>query len=348
MARSDEVCLIDDPPCDKPAMGRGWCSMHYATWRKYGNPVHPDAEAKRRTKQGMECSDSTCHEKPKSFGLCIKHLKRSKLYGDLRDPYERKFWAKVDRRSNDECWPWTGYIAPNGYGTFGAHTTKTRLPHRIAYQFLIGPIPEGLVLDHLCHTRDPQCTDNDACPHRRCCNPAHLEPVTRRENVRRGRSGDYWGYTPEPVAAKPLIQVPLTCTEDNGQCGNPIYKRTICRKHYRRWLRDPNVERPSQRTPEQRFWMKVDKNGPVPEHKPELGQCWVWTASINPKTGYGAFARKHGEPIDAHRYSYEIANDGIPEGYQVHHKCHRRSCVRPEHLSATTRSENMALRKKRR
>lgn len=349
MAKDQPPCSITDPPCEKPAMGRGWCSMHYSTWKKYGDPQHPEAEAKRRTKQGPECSDPTCHEKPKSHGLCIKHLKRNKLYGDLRDPYERKFWAQVDRRGDGECWPWTGWTQPNGYGSFGGHESgKTRLAHRIAYMFLVGPIPEGLVLDHLCHTRDPECADNEACPHRRCCNPDHLEPVTRRENVRRGRSGDSWGYVPNPVPAKAPERTPLTCTEDDGKCGNPIYKRTICRKHYRRWLRDPNVERPSQRTPEQRFWMKVNKNGPIPGHKPELGQCWLWTASVNKKTGYGQFARKHGQMVDAHRFSYEIANGEIPKGYDIHHRCDVRRCCRPEHLQALTRSQNLAERPNRR
>ena len=48
---------------------------------------------------------------------------------------------------------------------------------------------------------------------------------------------------------------------------------------------------------------------------------------INPKTGYGQFARRHGEGIDAHRFSYELAHGAIPAGYDVHHTCHVRACV---------------------
>jgi hypothetical protein len=57
--------------------------------------------------------------------------------------------------------------------------------HRLVYESLIGPVPEGLQLDHVCHTRSTACVGGVACPHRRCVNPHHLEPVTTQENTRR-------------------------------------------------------------------------------------------------------------------------------------------------------------------
>lgn len=90
---------------------------------------------------------------------------------------------------DDGCWPWVGPIHPNGYGfanlAGGARTTA----HRAVWQALRGPIPEGMVLDHRCHNDDESCTLTTACPHRRCCNPTHLEPVTRGVNSSRGRGG---------------------------------------------------------------------------------------------------------------------------------------------------------------
>lgn len=71
----------------------------------------------------------------------------------------------------DQCWIWLGRVHKR-YGA-ARHTTA----HRYVYEQLVGPIPEGLELDHLCKT--PLCV-----------NPAHLEPVTRMENIRR-RYADY-------------------------------------------------------------------------------------------------------------------------------------------------------------
>lgn len=73
-------------------------------------------------------------------------------------------------RNVDGCWLWTGRVDRNGYGRFSLGTE--RLAHRVAFRLFVGPVPDGLELDHLCRSRS-------------CVNPAHLEPVTRRENLRR-------------------------------------------------------------------------------------------------------------------------------------------------------------------
>lgn len=99
---------------------------------------------------------------------------------------EDRFWAKVDKRGPDECWLWTGVLYPNGYGRFQYVRRQHVRAHRFAYELLIGPIPEGLVIDHV---KERGCTS------RACVNPAHLEPVTNRENILRGDA-------PSAVAAR--------------------------------------------------------------------------------------------------------------------------------------------------
>ncbi len=100
-------------------------------------------------------------------------------------PVRERFDAKVERAPGG-CWIWKGCVNQGGYGMFTLNG-KARIAHRVAYELYVGPIPVGLTLDHTCH--DPAvCALGNLCPHRSCVNPAHLEPVTMRENTLRGGS----------------------------------------------------------------------------------------------------------------------------------------------------------------
>lgn len=130
---AQRTCSIDG--CGKPMHARGWCIGHYARWRTEGDPGGP-------------------------------------LRPYLTDDSAR-FWAKVDKRGPDDCWLWlANKTAPNGHGRFSTGGSMV-MAHRFAYELLVGPIPDGLVIDHLCRVR-------------LCVNPKHLEPVTAVENIKRG------------------------------------------------------------------------------------------------------------------------------------------------------------------
>lgn len=110
-------------------------------------------------------------------------IRRQRSLGP-RPPWSR-FWEKVDRRHPGGCWIWTASTYRNGYGQFTVLGVPVKA-HRWAYQNLVGRVPQGMQLDHLCHTTDPTCSGGDDCTHRRCVNPAHLEPVTPQINAHRG------------------------------------------------------------------------------------------------------------------------------------------------------------------
>ena len=95
------------------------------------------------------------------------------IYRQRFKSYEERLREKIVILPNG-CHQWAGCKGPAGYGVFWMHSRRW-LAHRASYELFVGAIPEGLELDHLCRNR-------------MCVNPAHLEPVTHRENIIRGKS----------------------------------------------------------------------------------------------------------------------------------------------------------------
>lgn len=121
------------------------------------------------------CTIGGCERPRKARGWCGTHHERWRRNGttdDLTPATEERFWAKV---TCGDCWEWTGACGPDGYGRFKPPNSVPVLAHRYAYELLVGRIPDGLQIDHLCRVRA-------------CVNPDHLEPVTQRENILRGEA----------------------------------------------------------------------------------------------------------------------------------------------------------------
>lgn len=115
--------------CTRSLHGRGWCATHYQRWRTHGDPE-----------------------------VCTTNR---------YVPMHERFWMKVQK--SPDCWLWTA-ASLGGYGVFTeSHGGKQHKAHRFAYELLVGPIPEGLVIDHRCRTT-------------LCVNPSHLRPVTIKQN----------------------------------------------------------------------------------------------------------------------------------------------------------------------
>ena len=99
-----------------------------------------------------------------------------------RTPVIDRLMRRIMPIPESGCWIWEGYLNPEGYGKIGVEEPVRSVDrtHRVTYRHFKGAIPEGMELDHLCRVRS-------------CCNPEHLEAVTRKENCRRGDCGKITG-----------------------------------------------------------------------------------------------------------------------------------------------------------
>lgn len=161
------------PHCERPAQARGWCSTHYARWRLHGDLREEEPIVSQTT----------------ALARLLRH---------------------TDRRGDDECWPWLGALS-HGYGMM-REDGRTVGAHRVSYREFVGPIPDSLVIDHMCHNRVREtCRDGNACPHRRCVNPVHLLPSTQRQNSERGER------------ALPRLETVTHCKQGHPLSGENLY-----------------------------------------------------------------------------------------------------------------------------
>lgn len=185
------VCSIEG--CDRPVKTRGWCNAHYQRWYKTGDPtkIRP---ARWDGYERPTCDVEGCNALAHAHGRCTAHHKRTVRHGDplagrrapaTGTPADR-VWSFVDDRAASECWPWNGAPARNGYAMLSINGVPF-YAHRLIWELMHGTKPPSrMVVDHRCHNEDQSCPGGK-CPHRLCCNPAHLELVTHKENLRRAR-----------------------------------------------------------------------------------------------------------------------------------------------------------------
>ncbi|WP_445238441.1 HNH endonuclease signature motif containing protein [Leucobacter sp. USCH14] len=97
---------------------------------------------------------------------------------EIDEGVEKRFWAKVNKNGDGGCWVWVAHVDKLGYGRLRVGGRQGRMvgAHRVSWMLCVGEIPDGADIDHLC--RNPSCV-----------NPAHLEPVSHKENIRRGVAG---------------------------------------------------------------------------------------------------------------------------------------------------------------
>lgn len=144
---------------------------------------------------------------------------------------EDRFFAKVEPQE-DGCHLWTAAKNNMGYGMFAVSKRDIKLAHRVGYEIANGPIPEGLVLDHLC--RVPLCV-----------NPEHLEAVSQAENVRRGNGGRHWREKTHCPQGHEYAGWNLYVPPSGGRyCRACISARNKAMRARKKAALAPNVDRP--------------------------------------------------------------------------------------------------------
>ena len=142
------------------------------------------------------------------------------------------------------CWRWLGHIALNGYGRI-----NMKMAHRFVYERLVGPIPSGLTLDHLCRNRD-------------CVNPDHLEPVTSAVNTMRGDA-------PPAINARKVI-----CHMGHPLSGDNLYRKPNGRRRCRTCAREYARSKWPEHYARHRA-MYIEKNKRTCTHTCQCGHRWI-------------------------------------------------------------------------
>jgi hypothetical protein len=233
----------------------------------------------------------------------------------------------------------------HGYGLIHVRVDgKRRLlkAHRLIYEDATGETPE--TVDHLCHD-NATCDGGDDCPHRRCCNPAHLGPESRGGNSYRAQTGKRLRHC---RSGRHEMTEDNIYFDSNGQ----RYCRA-CRDERLAGYRDEYRQQrgPISRTYRPRGLGLHDLVEWATEHNEDPDACWSWRDGNPSDTGH-VLVSFGGTTTTAHRLVYEALVGPVERGKVIDHRCHdprkceggprcpHRACCNPRHLKVVTRAVN--------
>lgn len=185
--------------CDRGCGGWHLTSKPQAQTPRPSLPVQSQRKPlpARSAKTAKPCCVDDCEKAVYLKQMCRAHYDRVRKHGRLDLPSTAERFEKNVERT-EGCWLWSGCVTKAGYGRISVDDVEV-YAHRLSYEIHVGPIPSGTELDHLCRVRN-------------CVNPAHLEPVTHQENIRRAYS---WQTT--CANGHPLTEENVRVTRNGGR-----------------------------------------------------------------------------------------------------------------------------------
>jgi len=156
------------------------------------------------------------------------------------------------------------------------------------------------------------------------------------DRTHRARGWCNWHYGKWRTHGHPLYGIVCMISD----CTAPSLSRGWCTKHYNRWKRygDPLATKTIKGDTPARFASRLMVGAP-PAHRPDLGDCWLWTAAKN-EDGYGIF-KVDGAVTRSHIWSYVFHVGPVPDRLELDHLCRVRACANPWHLEPVTHAENV-------
>jgi hypothetical protein len=233
-------------------------------------------------------------------------------YEDRKTSMETRFWAAVEKTPG--CWTWKRALS-HGYGVLPlpGHAAGWVRADLFSYELHYGALPADGKIHHVC----------PGGPNHACVNPAHLAAGSKPRKPRKPRPPS---ANPRPARLDRICQRPdcgahFTVQPAIAARGHGLY----CSRDCQAWG--------NSRPLAERFWEKVDKNGPLPPEHPELGPCWIWT---------GATTQGYGVINDTRASHIALALDSRPltPGQWACHRCDVHPCVRFDHLFAGSPTDN--------
>lgn len=334
---SKRQCKMAD--CVNRVSGHDLCGTHLMRQKK-GLPL--DAPI-RTSWKGKPCSIGTCDEPVKSRGWCGYHYLNWRRHGDaawtpplhVRPPC-----------SAPDC-PTATYAKGHCFKHYSRMWSKGTLETRPRRT------PEELKATRRAaaqRRRERTIESGEICTAEHCRKPPRVRGLCDGHYQNLRKYGDPLAKRPlRPASATPFTyRLPALCEIDG--CNERVRMVGYCAEHYDSYRKygDPlagggprrkTPPLPRSATSEERFWIKVDKDGPVSRARPDLGPCWIWQGGID-GNGYGLFTPRGWRRMSAHRYAWILAGESLIKGLTIDHLCVVTGCVRRSHLDQVTRAVN--------